>query len=222
MSEMIISKDGDNIVIDGFPDAVKLIKLEDPKAQRIADLLLHRKDLQFSIDCIDSINSVLVEPPTIREALWISAIIHFAKCFGSSKARFQLNREKIYKDKPEMHLKAFDFFVKLRNKNIVHDENPFSQSFTGAMLNNGKKPYKIEKIVCQAFSNNTLCQENFNSLINLLRVAFEWVVNEFDICCDVLTKELESCEYRELYNRSSIQYTVPKTEDVGNNSKEKP
>jgi hypothetical protein len=36
--------------IEGLPDAVKLIRLDEPTAQRVGDLALHRSDLQFALD----------------------------------------------------------------------------------------------------------------------------------------------------------------------------
>lgn len=123
--------------VEGFPDAVKLIKLDDHKARRVADLLLHQHDLEFADACLEAINKAPVDPPTIREALWRCAIVHFVKCFGSSAARFQLNREKIYKNEPPEAMQSFEYFKHLRDKHVVHDANSYSQSIPGAVLNRG-------------------------------------------------------------------------------------
>ena len=101
--------------VDGFPDAVKLIKLDDPKARRISELLLHRHHLEFADRCLEAISKAPVDSPTVREALWRCAIVHFAKCFGSSAARFQLSREKIYKNEPPEAKHVFEYFQSLRD-----------------------------------------------------------------------------------------------------------
>lgn len=203
--------------VDGFPDAVKLIQLEDPKARRISDLLLHRHDLEFADQCLEEINRAPSDLPTVREALWRCAIVHFAKCFGNSRARFQLSRDKIYKWEPPEAKLAFDYFQNLRDKHVVHDENSYSQSLPGAVLNRGNKPYKIEKILCFGAHASTLEQGNYGNLKFLIQKALKWVVTEFDLCCDLVTKELEALSYEELLMRENVMYRVPTVEEISTN-----
>lgn len=211
-----------NLHVEGFPDAVKLIKLDDPKAQRIADLLLHRHDLEFANSCLEAINTVPVDPPAVREALWRCAIIHFAKCFGNSAARFQLSCEKIYRGEPSEAKQAFQYFQHLRDKHVVHDENSYAQSIPGAVVNRGDKLYKIEKILCFVAHGNTLEQDNYNNLKLLIQKALTWVVAEFDTCCDIVTKELEAIPYDELLKRLDVTYRVPSVEEIGGNRRDRP
>ena len=42
-----IEKQEHGLHVHGFPDAVKLLKLSDAKAKRLADLALHKHDLDF-------------------------------------------------------------------------------------------------------------------------------------------------------------------------------
>jgi hypothetical protein len=184
--------------VEGFPDAVKLIKLDDPKAHRISDLVLHRHDLEFADACLEAINRVPIDPPTVREALWRCARVHFAKCFGNSAARFQLSHKKIYRNEPPEARRVFEHFQHLRDKHVVHDENSYSQSIPGAVLNRGDKPYKIEKILCFEAHKNTLEQGSYGQLKLLIQKALAWVVSEFDTCCEIVTKELEAIPYDEL------------------------
>jgi len=100
MDRLSITKTDEGIHIEGFPDAVRLVELNDPKARRISDLMLHQHDLEFADGCLEAINATPPDSLLVREALWRSAIIHFAKCFGGSAARFQLDRKKIYKNEP--------------------------------------------------------------------------------------------------------------------------
>lgn len=114
--------------VDAFPDAVKVLKLAGPLARRLSDLTLHRHDLEFADRCLEEINKAPAEPPTVREALWRCAVVHYAKCFGHSAARFQLSREKVYKGEPPESKLVFDYFRDLRNKHVVHDENSCAQA----------------------------------------------------------------------------------------------
>lgn len=207
--------------IEGIPDAVKLIKLDGPKARRVSELLLHRHDLEFADACLEAINTVPVHPPTIREALWRNAVVHFAKCFGNSAARFQLSREKIYKNEPQEALQAFEYFQHLRDKHVVHDENSYSQSIPAAALNRGDKPYKIEKVLCFSAHANTLEQSNYGNLKLLIQKALAWVVSEFDNCCNIITNDLEAVPYNELLKKPEVTYQTPGVEEIRSNRKNK-
>lgn len=203
--------------IDGFPEAVRLIEIDDPKARRISDLLLHRDDLLFADACLDAINDAPTTIPTLREALWRCAIVHFSKCFGNSAARFQLSQKKIYKDEPPEAKQAFDYFQHLRDKHVIHDENSYSQSIPGAVLNRGNKSYKIEKIICFAAHAGTLEQSNYSNLKLLIQKALNWVTREFDTCCELVTKELEKIPYNELIKRPEVKYRTPSADDISCN-----
>lgn len=203
--------------VEGFPDAVKLIRLDDAKARRISDLFLHKHDLEFADQCLEEINKIPSDSPILREALWRCAIVHFAKCFGNSAARFQLSREKIYKGEPPEARQAFDYFQNLRDKHVVHDQNAYSQSIPGAVLNKGEKSYKIEKILCLGAHVNTLEQGNYGNLTLLIKKALEWVIVEFDKCCELVTKDLEARPYEELLKREAAKYRAPTVEEISTN-----
>jgi len=135
MEHFEISQQESGLHIEGCPDAVKVIAVEGWRSKRLADLALHKDDLEFADSCLDAINVSPEEPFVIREALWRSAIVHFMKCFGDSGARFQLSSVKILNGElPEVSM-AFEYFKDLRNKHFVHDENSYAQSLPGAILN---------------------------------------------------------------------------------------
>lgn len=178
--------------------------------------------MEFSDACLDAINTAPEDPPIVREALWRCAIVYFAKCFGNSAARFQLSREKIYKGEPPEAKQAFEYFPHLRDKHIGHDENAYAQSISGAVLNRGDKPYKVEKIFCFRVHGNTLEQGNYGNLKLLIQKALAWVVAEFDTCCEIVTKELEEIPYDELLKRPDATYRAPTVEEISENRKNRP
>lgn len=200
--------------IEGFNDAEKVIRVDGPQARRLSDLLLHKTDLDFAKKCLDTINIAPEDPHIIREALWRSAIIHFLKCFGDSGARFNLSAKKILKKEPPQAMIAFNYFKGLRNKHLVHDENSYAQSIPGAILNKGNKEYKIEKIICFAAIAKTLEQDNFSNLKRLIQASHSWVVKHFDQLCEILTKELEKESYENLCTRETLNYRVPKVDEM--------
>lgn len=214
-----ISQKDAHLHIEGFHDAVKVISFDGPFANRLSDLSLHKIDLDFADECLDAINLTPEEPSIIREALWRSSVIHFIKCFGDAGARFQLSSEKIFKGEPPEAIAAFNYFKNLRNRHLIHDENSYFQSLPGAILNNGNKDYKIEKIVCLAARAVTLEQDDFSNLKLLIQKTRSWVITEFDCLCERITKKLEEQSYETLLARDSMRFHPPAVDEIHKNRK---
>jgi len=213
MENYNITQNGTNLNIEGFDDAVKVIELTGHDAKRLSDLCLHRSDLEFATSCLDAIDTTPEEAVVICEALWRSAIIHFYKCFGDGY-RFQLSKNKIYKDDPPEAKQAFEYFKAIRNKHLVHDENSYSQSIPGAILNDGSKSYKIEKVVCFSARAVTLEQGNYSNLRLLVQKAISWVISEFDAMCNQITASLEKEPYKKLLDRNALNYCKPDINEI--------
>lgn len=213
MEDLKLSLHGTTIHIEGFPDAVSVLAVQGPKARRLADLALHQSDLEFASQCLDSINLLSAEPRLVHQALWRSAIIHYMKCFGEG-ARFQLTAERIYKTESPLAMENFRFFKALRNKHFVHDENAYAQCNPGAVLNDGTKPFKIEKIVCVVVVGETLDQIAYANLKLLLAQALAWVIAEFDALCNQLTAELEVLNYSQLSEMPRLITNSPTLEEI--------
>jgi hypothetical protein len=162
-----------------------------------------------------AINQTPQEASTVRSALWRSAVIHFIKCFGESRARFQLSAERIFAGRPPEAMVAFQFFRDLRNKHLVHDENSYAQSIAAAVLNKGDKNYKIEKIVCISTIADVLGQENWANLKLLIDTTYSWVVAEFDSLTALITKDLEAQTYEVLSQMEGVEYHVPTVDEMG-------
>jgi hypothetical protein len=216
MEQFSITKIDSGFYVEGFPEAVKVIGIEGRQSKRLADLILHKTDLEFAAECLKAINQVSDKPWVLRQALWRAAIIHYMKCFGNSQARSQLSEKKIYKEnKPA--LTVFNYFKDLRNKHFVHDENSYAQSIPGAILNRRDKPYKIAKIICCSTAAVTLCQDNYSNLHSLVQTSKAWVVREFDTLCETVTKELEAQSYDDLLNRKEVTYRAPTIDEIKKN-----
>jgi len=213
MEHFPVTRTDKGLHVEGFPDAVKIVRLASPGAKRLADLYLHRSDLEFADQCLGAINGVPNDARIIRQALWRSAIIHFIKCFDATSARSELSLDNIYEGEPSA-VEAFNYFRNLRNKHLIHDENAYSQSLPAAVLNGGDKTYKIEKIVCLSVLSETLEQENFSNLKLLIAKARDWVIAEFVSLCNTLTKELEREPYPDLFSREDLIVRVPTVDEI--------
>jgi hypothetical protein len=213
MEYFSISKTSQGFHVEGFPDAVKVLRIRGPKAQRLADLALHKEDLDFTIECLEAINTTPDKPYLLRQVLWQAAIVHYMKCFGQSESRFSLNPKAVYKGDAGA-FEPYKYFDSLRNKNLVHDENSFTQCLPGAVLNKKGMAHKIAKIVCLSLVGDALNQGNFQNLHLLATRAREWVIAQFDELCHVLTLELEPKDYEELLAMEGITYTAPSADEV--------
>lgn len=148
-----ITRTLNGVRIDGYPQAVKLIRLDGAKPRWLADLHLHRIDLEFAISSLDAIESTSAASP-VPEALWRSAVMHFFKCFGKSASRTFLRRGTVFKTNPGARA-VFDYFLDLRNRHFVHDENSYSQCFPAAVLNRREIEPKIAQVIAVATTANT-------------------------------------------------------------------
>ena len=213
MEHFEITKTASGFHIEGFPDAVKVLRIAGKKVRRLADLALHKVDLDFTLECLETINTTQDEAHTVRRALWHSAIVNFIKCFGQSKSRFNLDPKIVYKAHPGA-FEPYHYFDSLRNGNLVHDENSYMQCLPGAVLNKKGTDHNIAKIVCLSVVGETLGKENYQNLHLLATHARDWVVARFDELCDEITRELEPRPYEELLAMKGITYTAPGADDV--------
>jgi hypothetical protein len=213
MENFSITKTSEGFRIEGFPDAVKVLRIAGPRSQRLADLALHKVDLDYALECLETINKTSAERYLLRQVLWEAAIVHYIKCFGQSESRFSLNPKTVYKGDAGA-FEPYRYFDSLRNKNLVHDENSYTQCLPGAILNKKGMEHKIAKIVCLSLVGDTLGQENYQNLHLLATRAREWVIAQFDELCNVITSELEPRDYEELLAMEGITYTAPSPNDV--------
>ncbi len=131
MKNEIIRQTESGFHVEGYPDAIKLVRLDGHKARQVAHYALHRSDFQFALHCLDSINAAA--NPVMQEALWQSAIVHFIKCFKGASARTtSLDRRVIFKHNAPA-LAAFKYFDDLRDKHTIHNFNNLHLLVTQAL-----------------------------------------------------------------------------------------
>ncbi len=213
MEPLKIGLVGGELRIEGFPNSVKVIAMTGRKAQRIADLALHRSDLQFARDSLDALNNAALSDH-IRESLWRSAIVHFFKCFDAGKGRFSLQPGSVYKGAPPEAMMNFEYFKLLRNKHLVHDENSYAQAIVGAILNNATNDRKVEKVFASAMFANTLDQAQYSNFQLSIQRALNWVERDFDERCTALGQDLEKIVYEDLLAMAPLTIRTPKLEEL--------
>ena len=99
-----------SVATDGtdWHDALQQVQLAGNIAKRVADLGLHRFDMDFCGRILKEYGSRLVaEYDDLSQALWIAVLTKFISCFRSSEARGLLKESKVYGSNPKA-LQAFD------------------------------------------------------------------------------------------------------------------
>jgi hypothetical protein len=205
-------KDG-ALHIEGYPDAVKLIRLKGKKAKQLAHYAAHRLDLQNAKSYLDNMNPEHPEP--INDALWRSAISTYIKCFTGGSARStKLFPENIYKNAP-VKMQAFQHFKHLRNKHLEHDENAYGQAIPCAIINGGDKEHKVEGVIANTLHFSTFDVGNYGNLQLLIAEADQWIDDAFDKLADAIASELEQESLEDLLGREAAAITIPTVGQVG-------
>ncbi|WP_243987598.1 hypothetical protein [Methylobacterium sp. E-046] len=199
--------------IDGYPDAVKLIRLAGKKAKQLAHYAAHRFDLRNAKLYLDNMKSD--NPEAVNDALWRSAITTYIKCFTGGSARStKLQPEPIYGN-DAVKMMAFWHFKHLRNKHLEHDENAYGQAIPCAAINGGGKPFKVEGVFANTLQFGIFDVGNYGNLQLLISEADQWIEAAFDQLADVLTAELEQESLEDLLGREAVSITVPTVGQVG-------
>lgn len=203
------------------PDAAKIAKLSGRDAERLADLAIHRADLNFAKRCTHELAALpqSESESVVEHALFRSAIVTWAKCFSSSRAgRFTLDLDEIY---PGEELRDNAKNAKaLRNKHIAHDDNPFSQSVPIAVVAAADAERKVMQILTLAVSVNVDPRgPNLENLNLLLDEALRWVDAETVRVIMAIRDDLESRDYAELISLPEPSVTPPDADDVAKTRK---
>ncbi len=211
-------RQGVGFQITDYPNAEKVIALSGGKAQELADMALHMSDLILADEYLDL--SIKSEDGSIcQRASWRMAIITFIKCFSNNKSRPNtLDINQIIPN-DELGIEVFLYFKNLRNKNVVHDENPIDQCLVGAIINKEDAQFKVEQIVTMNVRGEVNANANVSNLMNLIKVTREYVEQRYNNLCDELTSELEILSHTELIKRGVLTYSKPIADDVSKSRK---
>ena len=211
-SEQMSFKDG-AFHIEGYPDAVKLIRLKGRKAKQLAHYAAHRSDLQAAKSYLDNMRPDL--PEAVNDALWRSAITTYIKCFtGNSVRDTKLRAKTIYKN-VSVKMMAYEHFEHLRNKHLEHDENALAQTIPCAAVNGGQKSHKIERVFANTFKFNIYDPGHYGNLQLLISEADQWIASAFEELAQIITAELEQESLDELLGREAVSFTVPTVGQIG-------
>jgi hypothetical protein len=187
----IRQKEDGKLHIEGFPDAEAVVTPNDNYIgiEKMKSLALHGQDLTVALETLEAINRVTES--AIQVFLWEYAVVKVTKCFKKSNARESLQHELIHGGDP-MALGVVKYFLSMRDKFIVHDDNGFSDCDFGLIIASPKKSYAIEKVVTPSFSAVTLDKDNYSNLHLVITKTLEWVRKEYDQLAKDVTEHYEA------------------------------
>jgi hypothetical protein len=184
-------RDG-NIEVYGLEGGTKLVEVPAELGKSLAHLGLHRSDLQFAAQCLDTItaraDSLTGGPDIVQQALWNAALVATYKCFGDSRARERLKVGDIFGEERQ----TLDYYWDLRRKNVVHDENDLSQAFVLALVDDADTGPKVVQTLCSVFDFTHADAGNAAALRWVVDTALAWVGAQIDEHAKAIVDELNS------------------------------
>lgn len=196
------------------PAGLKNITVKTASAMELCDLYLQRHDLERAMT---SLRTIFRYPDDrdVADGLIRNAVVRYAKCFGDQKSRrsARLDCKEIFgedKNSLEMH----NYVIDLRNKHIVHDENPFEQCVVFASLNHSGEPKKINRVGAQLINYGKVDEELVRNLIPLIGKSIDWVKRKMNDVGGIVEAEMESKLWEWLINQPEPVQEAPKQEDV--------
>jgi hypothetical protein len=197
--------------IEGYPDAVRLVKLNTFVGKRLAALRLHQADLGFCQRVTQILDGAFTTPPNdLSNALWICVLTKFYSCFGVSKARFHLDPKSIYAKLPDA-LITFEYYKHIRDKRIVHDENQHNSPVTAIVLGANDD---VQDILHMNFESVALQKEAIENVYNLITAAQTYVDDQIVAALAKAFEEARAMSPVEKAKLENVTYTVLALSDV--------
>jgi len=116
----------------------RVYEMQTPEAQEAADLLAIQRDLTFVWEALDLIQDLPSDnrefTDLVTRALWTSALVAYARCFGTGK-RAKLTEDDVLRTpQGELMVRFHRDMVSMRNKHIAHSVNAMEVIKIGAMV----------------------------------------------------------------------------------------
>jgi hypothetical protein len=191
-----ISLGGGSAELDTSPDGAHCVRIEGTDAVRLSHLSMYRDDLTVARSCLDFLGGAASAPPLIRDALWRAAIVHYAKCFGTSRAHFRLPVRRILPDPTA--LVAHQYFLDLRERYVVHDERRYGSVLPGAVIAAPDSAQSVDAVTCVSVFDETLTPTNHRHLDDLVDSTRAWVEEQHGRVTERLLTQLRGLTREQL------------------------
>ena len=190
----------------------KLLQLSGPKARTLEDFSLHSHDLTASLQLLEALNNKALSSE-VRKGLWYHAITLFYKCFKHSDARRRLWPQIVFAKRPDL-MPAYNFFLNLRDRHIVHDDNPYIKAYAGVIVSKNNGSYTVEEIVSHVAIFDILDENKWRTFYALAKHAAAWAEQEKQRLKNLLQIECEKKTPEEIDSLQALAITIPTINQV--------
>ena len=193
---------------ENSPSATKqLLQLSGPKARTLKEFSLHHHDLTTSLQLLETLNNTAFSNQ-VRKGLWYHAITVFYKCFKHSDARRRLWPQVVFAKRPDL-MPAYNFFLNLRDRHIVHDDNPYIKAYVGVYVSKQNDEYTVEDIISNVAVFDILDEKIWKAFRELVQHTVDWIHAEKKRMQMLLKKECEEKSSEELNALEKLSITIP-------------
>ncbi len=195
------------------------VNLDVPSARVLADQASIIQDLQFVMDCSKRLLNELDKAederdPLIPLALWTSAVMAYARCFGKGK-RFGLTNDDV-KNLP-LHgavMKFHTWVLEERDKLAAHAANPLEAATVGAVLSApDQAKRRVEGIVIFASSHVVVEDIGVRQLGGLASELAKLTAEKAQEQQDVVLKDAQKLDLDELYELPPLRTAPPEDDE---------
>lgn len=196
----------------------QLYPVNHASARRWVDMNLHLGDLNTVLGWIDALIHRHTQPTQEAHALWIASLITFFKCFKRSASRAKLDASVVFANEPSEGRAQFLILQSLRDKAVVHDENPYTQ---GAVLvpiaNPGGPVARRGEAIVLCFLASTLDDGHISNLRLLTLAAIAYTERAVSLASEEVAEYLRTASRAELIASGPYTYTSPSPEVADQN-----
>ncbi len=151
-----------------------LFELQNDETALIADWYAVAYDLEHVVTATKSLVNLLAQPKhdsTLVRSLWTSALISYARCFGSGRrARLE---PYIFANLQGDPLDTHQYYIDTRNKHIAHPVNAFEEVRVGLVLDKAGTSLCIGHLAPFRICDDT---EGIEQLGILASIAHQYVI----------------------------------------------
>lgn len=186
------------------------VSIDYEEARQLADIFLILTDIKhvkLALERLIKLQEEKSDDATLAAALFISALVTYARCFASGK-RCGLTPD-IFKS-IENGNEAHEYFINLRNKHIAHSVNPFEQVKVDLQLSPPENmERKVEGVATYAIKLTSLENNNLKNLMILANHAISITNKKFRLMQDAVINKGKSLPIDDLYKKKRSRIYVP-------------
>ena len=109
---------------------------------------------------------------------------------------------------------AYNFFLNLRDRHIVHDDNPYIKAYVGVYVHKENDAYTVEDVVSSVAIFDILDENRWRVFCELANYAIQWVEKEKTRLKNLLKAECEKKSPQELDSLKELAITIPTLNQV--------